>query len=328
MNAVIKRDDQSLALPEIMSLGDVFTKSGYFRDVREQAQAVVKILYGRELGFSPVVSMMGIHVIEGKPALSANLMGAMVKRSGRYDYRVTKLTDTECTLDFTQDGQAVGQSTFTMQDAQKARVIRDGSGWTKYPRNMLFARALSNGVKLFCPELSACPIYVPEELGAEVNEEGAVISAPSNLPEPKRTSEVRTFGKPPVSGSVDDTQNLVKEPSSNNADPGTVADPELVDDLKASIDYISVGQQKNFHKQFREEFIKHHPDLSTKADDYCYQWLTEKGFRDKNKLPSAAVIPQAGWFKIRDAALEYAKTLNSPRCTHNSNCPVHFGECK
>lgn len=306
MNAVIKRDDQSLALPEIMSLGDVFTKSGYFRDVREQAQAVVKILYGRELGFSPVVSMMGIHVIEGKPALSANLMGAMVKRSGKYDYRVTKLTDVECTLDFTQDGQPVGQSSFTMQDAQKARVIRDGSGWTKYPRNMLFARALSNGVKLFCPELSACPIYVPEELGAEVNEEGAVISAPStnNPPEPKRTTEVRTFGKPPVSGSVDDTQTLVKEPSSNGADPGTVADPELVEDLKASIEYIDINKQKNFHKECRSAVRE---QRKNDADILTYQWLTDHKYVDANKLPTAAMIPAAGWIEVRKKAVDWLK---------------------
>src|SRR5678815_1882045 len=135
----------------VAKLGDIFVKSGFFRDTRDQAQAVVKILYGRELGFSPVVSMMGIHVIEGKPSLSSNLMGTLVKRSGRYDYRVKESTDKRCSIEFLQkDGKkwvSIGESVFTIEDAQRAGVVRAGGGWSKYPKAMLFARALSAGVK-------------------------------------------------------------------------------------------------------------------------------------------------------------------------------------
>ena len=34
----------------VAKLGEIFVKSGFFRDTRDQAQAVVKILYGKEIG--------------------------------------------------------------------------------------------------------------------------------------------------------------------------------------------------------------------------------------------------------------------------------------
>ena len=38
----------------------------------------------------------------------------------------------------------------------------------QFPRNMKFARAMSNGVGLHCPDLTAgTPVYTPDELGGE-----------------------------------------------------------------------------------------------------------------------------------------------------------------
>ena len=49
-------------------LGDILVKSGFFKDTKDQAQAIVKMLYGGELGFGPIASMMGVYVVEGKPS--------------------------------------------------------------------------------------------------------------------------------------------------------------------------------------------------------------------------------------------------------------------
>jgi len=38
----------------------------------------------------------------------------------------------------------------------------------KFPKNMLFARAMSNGIKWFTPDVFAGPVYTPEELGSAV----------------------------------------------------------------------------------------------------------------------------------------------------------------
>mgnify|MGYP006883615955 CR=1 FL=1 len=158
---------------DIASLGDILAKSGYFQDTREAAQAIVKVLAGQELGFGPVASMTGVYIVKGKVSLSANLMGAAVKRSGRYNYRVLELTDEAAEIEFFEDGKGIGRSRFTLQDAQKAG-LNGSDNWRKYPRNMLFARALSNGVKWYCPDVTGGPAYTPDELGAVVGQHRAV----------------------------------------------------------------------------------------------------------------------------------------------------------
>lgn len=162
-------------LDEVMALGQVLATSGYFKDASQQAQAVVKILAGRELGIGPVAAMTGIYIVQGRVTLSANLMASAIKRSGRYTYRVRRLDDAACEIEFFEAAESIGVSSFTAEDARKAGT----QNMNKFPRNMLFARAMSNGTKWFCPDLFAGPIYTPDELGAAVDADGEVIDVPT-----------------------------------------------------------------------------------------------------------------------------------------------------
>ena len=83
-------------LAETMTLGDIFVQSGMFTDIKSQAQAVVKILAGRELGLSPLESMTNIYIVNGKVALQAKVIAALIKKSGKYDYRIDKQSNEEC----------------------------------------------------------------------------------------------------------------------------------------------------------------------------------------------------------------------------------------
>jgi len=169
------------SMDDAMKAAQAMAASGFFQDARQAAQAVVKILAGQELGVGPFTSMTGVYIIQGRPALSANIMAAAVKRSGRYNFRVIELTDTRCEIAFFENGQECGRSTFTADEARKAGT----KNMDKYPRNMLYARAISNGVRWFCPDvLGGSPVYTPEELGAQVNEDGQVIDVTVNEPEP------------------------------------------------------------------------------------------------------------------------------------------------
>jgi hypothetical protein len=149
--------------------------SGFFADSKQAAQAVVKILAGQELGFGPFASMTGVNIIQNKPVLAANLMAAAVKRQGKYNYRVVDLTDERCELAFFEAGQEVGRSIFGKADAEKAGLLAKDN-WRKYPRNMYFARALSNGQKWYAPDVfNGATVYTPDELGAKVDEEGNAV---------------------------------------------------------------------------------------------------------------------------------------------------------
>lgn len=192
------------ALDEILAVARVLAASGYFdaaRTTPEQAaaQLATKILAGAEMGYGPFASVQGIHIIQGRPAMSANLMASAVKASARYDYRVRRLDDSVAEIEFFErrGGQmeTLGVSTFTAEDARRAGTQNMG----KFPRNMLFARALSNGVRWYTPdvflgaavytpeELDAA-VYTPDELGAAVDAEGNVIDLPPQ-PSPGKAAQ-------------------------------------------------------------------------------------------------------------------------------------------
>jgi hypothetical protein len=210
--------DKALAIREDMSLseiGNVFVKSGFFADTRDASQAIVKILAGREFGFGPFSSMTGVYIIQGRPSLAANLMAAAVKRSGRYDYRVREMTDQVCDVEYFERGdkpESLGHSRFTLDDAKKAGT----KNLDKYPRNMLFARAMSNGVKWFCPDVfNGSAVYTPDELGADVDEEGRAINI-ETIPDARpvivtETGEIVNGKLPapaPIVMTLDEARNL------------------------------------------------------------------------------------------------------------------------
>ncbi len=155
------------SLTEIMSIGKAFAESGMFPDIKTAAQAVVKIQAGAEMGIPPFAAMSGIHIIQGKPTVGAGLMAANVKGSGKYDYRVVESTEKVCSIDFYQGKEKIGNSTFTIDDAKKAGT----KNIDKFPKNMLFARAISNGVKWYTPDVFSGPVYVPEEMQVPLTED-------------------------------------------------------------------------------------------------------------------------------------------------------------
>jgi hypothetical protein len=165
---------------EIMTIAKSFADSGMFPDCKSMAQAAVKIQAGREFGIQPFAAMSGIHIIQGKPTIGAGLMAARVKGFGKYDYKVIEHNDKVCSIEYFEklpgNGlRSIGVSTFTIEDARKAGT----KNLDKFPKNMLFARAMSNGVKWFTPDIYEMPVYVPEEM-AQVTEDVQAVEVPAS----------------------------------------------------------------------------------------------------------------------------------------------------
>ena len=148
-------------IDDLTRLSAMLAKSGFFSDTREAAQCGVKVLAGLELGFPTIASMCGIHIINGKPTLGAHLMAAAVKRSGKYNYRVTQHDNNGCVIAFYENGEMIGESSFTKQDAVAAGALdgKNAHTWKKFPRNMMFARAMSNGVRWYCPDIFTGSVF-------------------------------------------------------------------------------------------------------------------------------------------------------------------------
>jgi hypothetical protein len=162
----MKNEIQTMPVTDIMVMAKTFAESGMFTDAKQLGQAFVKIQAGQEIGIPTFAAMSGIHIIQGKPTIGAGLIAATVKGSGKYDYKVIEMSDKICSIDFYQGKEVIGNSTFTIEDAKKALT----KNIDKFPKNMLFARAISNGVKWYCPDVFSGPVYVPEEM-QEVTED-------------------------------------------------------------------------------------------------------------------------------------------------------------
>lgn len=176
MNEIMRTTTMPIAMQmDPMTVAQVFKASGMFPDIQSEAQACTKIIIGRGLGLTDFDAMAGLHIIKGKAVLAANLMAAAIKRAGKYDYRA-ECTDTECTVTFygrTLDGkmEKIGESSFTMEDAKRARLT-GGDNWQKYPRAMLFARCISSGYKQHCPDaLGSAPVYVEAHGEMEITDD-------------------------------------------------------------------------------------------------------------------------------------------------------------
>lgn len=191
------RNDVIGSLDDLQRVARLLAASGYFEAKGSSEQAIAqlatKVLAGREMGFSPFASVNGIHIIQGKPTVSAQLMAAAVKGSAKYDYRIRQQDDAACRIEFferTAKGlDSLGVSVFTADDAKRAGT----QNMAKFARNMLFARAMSNGVRWYCPDVFASGVYTPEEMGAAVNGEGEIVETTGRVVNGE-TGEITTPG--------------------------------------------------------------------------------------------------------------------------------------
>ena len=131
-------------------------------------QAVLStVLLGRELGLPTMAALRSIHNIQGKHSLSAELMVALVLKSGMAEYfRLVETTDKVCTYETKRKGSEKSLSlSYTIGQAEQAGLISEKKQgpWNKMPTQMLRARCKSELARLEYPDLLA-GLYTPEEL--------------------------------------------------------------------------------------------------------------------------------------------------------------------
>ena len=161
----------------------LFALSGLFSDIKgtslEQAlaQAFVKIDLGESMGLSPAEAMTGIDLIQGRVAISANIRAARMQRAG-FSWDILQLDDKGCRLSLKYKGQQLyredvdektGEVTkspavvsFTEADAARAG-LSSKDNYKKNPRNMFFARAITNAQRWYAPGILSVNILSTEE---------------------------------------------------------------------------------------------------------------------------------------------------------------------
>lgn len=150
----------------------------------------------RMLGFHPLAGLMGVYIIEGKPSLSAAIMSAKIRTAGhRLRLGVAgNLGDLSlmgwATLTRKDDPDFEYRVEWTLFDAAQAGLGSVAGGkwsskkdnWDKYPRAMLKARAVAEVIREAAEDELMGAAYLPDELGANTDADGAPIDAPVRAP--------------------------------------------------------------------------------------------------------------------------------------------------
>jgi hypothetical protein len=192
-------------------LARLFAASGCFADIKKDiteaqaiAQAFVKIELGESMGFTAAESMQGVHLIQGTPAVNAQLRAARMQRAG-FSWEIDWFDSPEgvcegCRLWLFRNGRplmkamrdatgnavldAKGQPvqvqvsvSFLKKDAEilkttmwdndtkqkKSVSVLEKDNWKGSPRNMYFARAITNAQRFHAAGVLSGEIPSTEE---------------------------------------------------------------------------------------------------------------------------------------------------------------------
>lgn len=267
-----------MTFKQISWVSRVMFASGMFKNTENEAQAVVKVMAGSEMGMTPFQAMNGIDIIEGQAVVKPHTIASRIQQTTKYDYKVKTLTSLRCDIDFYkvdnpktgQKREHLGTATFTIENAQAAGLVdpqcevdpvnnvinhdirqitrfRKGGGswekegclckdnWKNYPDDMLYARAMSRGSKRFTPDVFNIPIYTPDEIEEQRDEERLKAeqgdrqfdylptSAPAALPQGDQPAPI---AEPPA----DDDDDLPEMPAAPAEPEAPATEEEDIDD--------------------------------------------------------------------------------------------------
>lgn len=149
-----------IPLSDITTMAEVAAKSKMFGFKNpEEAMAIMLLCQAESL--HPAVAMRDYHVIQGRPALKADAMLARFQQAGgSVHWKV--YTDREVTGTFSHPQGGSLDVTWTMEQAKKIGITTKDN-WAKYPRAMLRARCLSEGIRAVYPGV-VVGVYTPEEV--------------------------------------------------------------------------------------------------------------------------------------------------------------------
>ena len=125
----------------------------------QEALAIMLLCQGENM--HPAVAMRDYHVIQGRPALKADAMLARFQQAGG-TVNWKEYTDEKVTGVFSHPQGGTLELSWTLAQA-KAIGIANKDNWKNYPRAMLRARVISEGIRSVFPGC-VVGVYTPEEV--------------------------------------------------------------------------------------------------------------------------------------------------------------------
>lgn len=149
-----------VSVPDVMTMADVIVKSGLFPAFKNRESAAAMMLLCRAKGLDPMTAVERYHIVQGRPVMRADAMlGEFIRMGGRVEW--IKRDDTEASATFSHPQGGTVTVSWTIEMARKAKLTGKDI-WSQYPRQMLHARCVSEGVRSVLPGATN-GLYTPEE---------------------------------------------------------------------------------------------------------------------------------------------------------------------
>jgi hypothetical protein len=164
---------------DLERMADAIAKSGLF-GIKTKEQAVALMLIAQAEGLHPAIAARDYNIIQGRPSKTTEAMQrSFLEAGGKIEWK--QLDDEAAEAVFSH---AQGGSIPIRWDMKRAKAAGLGGRdmWAKYPRQMLRARCISEGVRTIWPGATS-GLYVPEE----VEDFG-----PKNVTPPPKTMKIIT----------------------------------------------------------------------------------------------------------------------------------------
>jgi hypothetical protein len=149
-----------IPVSDVERMAVAVAKSGLF-GVSTPDQALALMLVAQSEGRHPASCAKEYHIIKGRPALKADAMLARFQQAGGKVEWVERTND-KVSATFTHEQGGSLNITWTLEDGKRAGLTNNDN-WKKYPRQMLSARVISEGVRAVYPSIVS-GLYTPEEV--------------------------------------------------------------------------------------------------------------------------------------------------------------------
>ena len=165
MTNIVSIEEQRKEIALLKELAQNAVKSGAYP--LNESQIFNLMLSARDFGVSPMKAINGgFNVINGKISMSTSLMADRIRKDG-HSIKIVEWTDQKCVIigQRRDNGDSV-KFEFTMKDATLAGLTNSPT-WKKYPKAMLYNRAMSQLARVLFPDVvGSC--YSEEEI-EEIN---------------------------------------------------------------------------------------------------------------------------------------------------------------
>jgi hypothetical protein len=306
-------------LDQMQQMAVSLVKSKLFGfETPEQAMAIMLIAQAE--GRSPALAARDYHVIKGRPALKADAMLARFQQEGGIVEWET-YTDTKVSGRFSHPKSSPKPVLieWTLEMGKKIGLANNPS-WSKYPRAMLRARCISEGVRTVYPGIAVGVYTVEETQDFEPRMERNITptSGASERVDPSKAAEIdqlaATMQEFCTAGQFEDAV-LEAENAALDADQMTY--------LWTQFDSATRRELKKASKAIKDRYAAQVVTLSPSPSEVIGEALVREV---KKAEQSTAIIDSAGDRKISDAQRKRMEAIISKHKLHRDDLKLKIKE--